>query len=298
MIKINGEEIDINHFPDGTQLLKYDPFKYVEYNISWHYEDDSELLTLIYLVNHIRSNDSRCKIKLNMPYIPNARMDRTKNIEEVFTLKYFVDVINSLNFDKVYVLDPHSDVSVALLNNVKVLSPNSYIEKVLISICDKYQITKNDLVVYFPDAGAYKRYKDIPCLELFEKIYGEKVRDWSTGKIMGLDIVDKDRKILDKPLTNKIILMVDDIISYGGTMYHSAKKINEFNPKTIFAYATHVEPKSFWDEYKGTFRIAFGFDGRAHYPIKQIVEKLYTTNSIYNFDENDFVIPMPINYEL
>lgn len=46
-------------------------------------------------------------------------MDRVKNPDEVFTLKYFCEFINDLKFDVVYVNDPHSDVSMALLNNVK-----------------------------------------------------------------------------------------------------------------------------------------------------------------------------------
>ena len=46
-----------------------------------------------------------------MPYIPNARKDRAHREKDVFTLKYFANIINSLNFDNVYVLNPHSNVS-------------------------------------------------------------------------------------------------------------------------------------------------------------------------------------------
>ena len=42
-----------------------------------------------------------------MPYIPNARQDRVKGPEDVFTLKYFANVINALGFRTVTVLDPH-----------------------------------------------------------------------------------------------------------------------------------------------------------------------------------------------
>ena len=35
--------------------------------------------------------------------------------------------------------------------------------------------------------------------------------------------------------------MIDDIISYGGTMYYSAKKLKELGVGKIYAYATHVE---------------------------------------------------------
>ena len=300
MIKVGDYKIEVKHFPDGTQML-FDcnvnnfPENLGKYVITWNYESDEELITLIYIVSHIRRTCPAAPIHLNMPYIPNARMDRTKNPGEVFTLKYFINIINNLHFDKVFVLDPHSDVSVALLNNVTVINPNDYIAKTIQQIKDDNHIEDDkEIVIYFPDAGAYKRYKDIECLKPYEKIYGQKVRDWNTGKITGLTIVDKDNNIIHGSLENNYVLMIDDIISYGGTMYYSALKINEFNSKKIYTYATHVEPKSFWDIDKGTFIKAFGYHNNDGSKNKPIVTKLYTTNSIYNLNGNDFIIPIPI----
>lgn len=106
---------------------------------------------------------------LSLPYIPNARMDRVKNDDEVFTLKYFCDFINWLGFSSVYVLDAHSDVSTALLNNCVKENPKEYVDKAI------SKIGMRNLVLYFPDAGAAKRYSD-----LFPELpycYGEKKRD-------------------------------------------------------------------------------------------------------------------------
>ncbi len=301
MIKVGDYKIEVKHFPDGTQML-FDcnvnnfPENLGKYVITWNYESDEELITLIYIVNHIRKTWPAAPIHLNMPYIPNARMDRTKNPGEVFTLKYFANIINGLHFGQVFVIDPHSDVSVALLNNVVVINPDDYIAKTIQQIKDNNHIEDDkEIVIYFPDAGAYKRYKDIKCLKPYEKIYGQKVRDWTTGKITGLTIVDKDNNIINGSFENNYVLMIDDIISFGGTMYYSAVKINEFNPKGIYAYATHVEPKSFWDIDKGTFRKTLGYSNNDGSENKQIVTKLYTTNSIYNLDGNGFVIPITIN---
>ena len=131
-------------------------------------------------------------------------------------------------------------------------------------------------------------------LSAYEKIYGQKVREWKSGVIMGLEIVDKDNKVFKKDLHDKTIIMIDDIISYGGTMYYSALKLKEFHPHKVYCYATHVEPDSFWNIEKGTFRKAMGFTNEDGSENEQIVEKLYTTNSIYNLDGNDFVIPIPL----
>ena len=292
MIKVNDIEVKIGKFPDGTPEMLHvdnltiynvtDHHNVPKINFSWHYGDDSELVKLIYLVNHYRSKHGRnAEYNLYMPYIPNARMDRTKNNTEVFTLKWFAKIINSLEFDNVYVLDPHSDVSVALLDNVVKMNVERYIIDTFSEIIKDNP--EKEIVIYFPDAGAYKRYKDMYCVKNNKKIYGEKVRDWNTGEILGLKVVDESgTEITDKDyLKDKIVLMIDDIISYGGTLYYSALKIKDFNPYKIYAYATHVETMSLWDTTgRGIFSTLLK---------DKTVENLFTTNSIYSFEDSEYV---------
>jgi len=284
MILLNGiSEVPFGHFPDGTLMMNNFPVHSIQDRniITWEYSSEEELIVLIYTVNHIRSCKKDAEIVLFMPYIPNARMDRTKHNTEVFTLKYFASIINSLDFDKVRVLDPHSDVSVALLNNVELVDVNNYIAR---AVNDFNNMAANDFVIFFPDAGAFKRYKDIECLEPFEKIYGQKIRDWDTGQIKGLKIVDGNGERLDlynpKPLDGKTVLMIDDIISYGGTFHFSAAELNKLGAKSINAYATHIESGSMWDTKKGVF-------GKDLY--YNLVNHLYTTSSIYRHNDDELI---------
>lgn len=123
-----GDPIKAGQFPDKTQIVKLDnTFLYQQdlykhewpLAITWIYENDAEMATLMYVVRHLQNElGSLSHITLYLPYIPNARMDRTKERYEVFTLKYFCEFINSLNFDRVIVFDPHSDVSVGMLDRV------------------------------------------------------------------------------------------------------------------------------------------------------------------------------------
>lgn len=273
MLWINGQEVKVNHFPDNTQLIKIDTNKLSFYDdsttIRWRYENDEECMTLWYLVNHIRAHkEFNVLINLSLMYIPNARMDRVKSNDEVFTLKYFADFINSLNFNCVYVLDPHSYVSEALINRIYKESLSfDYIWKWLE---ERDGIDLNSVMFYFPDDGAYKRYKD--TFTGNNILYGKKNRDWDTGKILGLTIHDKDgNEIPIYSLENKTILMIDDIISYGGTLAYSADKLHELGASHIYAYGTHTE-NSVLDAEKGTLikRLDNG-----------IVNRLFTTNSLY-----------------
>ena len=94
-------------FPDNTQKIDLDAEATVYgcFLITWsQYESDEELVRLIFITKHLKERFN-AKVYLYMPYIPNARMDRVKSDTEVFTLKYFCEVINSLGFEKVFVLD-------------------------------------------------------------------------------------------------------------------------------------------------------------------------------------------------
>ena len=227
MIKVNGEVIAHGAFPDGTLLIKYDP-NLSEYTgkmyYEWFYEDDAELFTLICLRRHLAKYKTH---KLWMPYIPHARQDRVKNPEDVFTLKYFCEVINSLNFDEVYVRDPHSNVSLALLDRVICDNMGFWFNKCL------QRIDCSNLALFFPDEGAMKRYAsefvDYPYA------FGVKKRDWKGGKIQSLEIIGAEN------IKDKNVLIIDDICSYGGTFYYSAKALKEAGAKDIDLYVTHLE---------------------------------------------------------
>jgi len=251
--------IETNHFSDYTQLLRVPSLDCKKgMRIYWKYESDEECMTLWYLTNHYR-NLGIDPIVLVMLYVPNARMDRVKTDNEVFTLKWFAKFINSLQFDRVDILDPHSNVTPALIDRIKIVDVFPYISRILTKI-------KPD-AIYFPDDGAMKRYKDL--FIKYPIIYGKKVRDWETGEIKSFEIIND---WADYEIKDSTILMVDDIISYGGTLAYSADKLHELGAKEIYAFASHVE-NSIDNPEKGTLlkRLESG-----------IVKKVFTTNSLYS----------------
>lgn len=270
MLKLNEKIVELNHFPDGTLRMDIDVFEYSDYRefyrINWKFENNEELVGLIYLVKHIRRFTKNSSIILYMNYIPNARMDRVKNNNDVFTLKYFSEIINSLNFNDVVVCDPHSSVSEALINNIRISS----IEPLITSILKRIG---KDTIIYFPDNGAAKKYEDL--FKGCKTIYGVKHRDWTTGKIQGLEVITNGIDLKDKT-----ILMFDDIISYGGSMYYGALKLKELGVDIIYAYASHTE-NSILDKEKGTL-IKLLEDGT--------VERLFTTSSLFTGEHEKITV--------
>lgn len=230
MIKVDGVEIKQGYFPDNTLLMKFDPNsdEFVcdrgAIKVEWLYENDAELFSLICVKRHLDRNFTNPHVVLIMPYIPHARMDRVKSDEDVFTLKYFCEVINSLKFDIVWVRDAHSNVSLALLENVCEENIAPYIHKAF----DRAGAE----ALFFPDEGAMKRYSD---KSPYPYTFGMKKRDWKTGNILGLDLVNPEN------IVGKNVLIVDDICSKGGTFYHSAKALKAAGAKSVSLYVTHCE---------------------------------------------------------
>lgn len=262
MIKIDGEEIELGNFPDGTMLLKYEPKPHQKLSyakLTWKYENDREFVALMYLVKHLRAHDIN-DIYLYMPYIPNARQDRVKNSEDVFTLKYFAEFLNSLNLTRVEVLDPHSSVSEALINNLYIYSPGPYIQQVVEKVMPKLRKIHepdSELMMFYPDEGSMKRYSGMIKIPY---AFGIKKRKWETGVIEGLDVAGAVDQIAGKD-----ILIVDDICSRGGTFYHSAKKLKELGANDIYLFVSHCENTILdGDLLKG-----------------DLIKKVYTTDSIF-----------------
>ena len=261
MFRVNGTPILVERYPDGTPRLHIGVSADdsagpgpgpgpAEATLEWLYEKDEEML-LYFITKHLREQCPARELTFIMPYIPHARMDRVRDRREVFTLKYFCEFVNALRFDKVIVRDAHSNVSLALLNNV-VSEPIGSIIKKLVGDLLK---PERD-IVFYPDEGSCKRYAErvgFPCA------FGVKNRDWRTGKITGLDVRG------DLPPSPFDVLIIDDISSYGGTFYHAAKKLKELGAGRIFLYVTHCENAILEGDLIGS----------------GLLERIYTTRSIY-----------------
>lgn len=261
MIKVNGIAIQQNHFPAGELLVKAN-FPGAELmTIEWYYENDAELFTLICIKRYIDEKYPSCFCELKMPYVCHARMDRVKSDEDVFTLKYFCEIINSLHFTTVEVRDAHSNVSLALLNNVYEEPIGDYVREAI--------NRSSAEALFFPDEGAMKRYADL--FKDMPYAFGMKKRDWKTGQIQGLDLVNPEN------IVDKKVLIVDDICSRGSTFYHSAKALHKAGAAEVNLYVTHCE----FTIHEGDLRE------------KGLINQIYTTDSIlrqtYWFDKINFL---------
>lgn len=247
MIKLNNKIIDFKSYNDGTTRVNIPIPQSKNAIIIWLFDKNEEIISIFYLISHLKTY--KCYVKLIVPYLPNSRQDKVKTEEDVFTLKYFCNLLNSLKIDEIETFDVHSSVSPALLNNLTVKSPQALIERIL-------NENKNLLLAYC-DEGGFKRYYNMFNVPY---VFGCKIRNYETQKIEYLQILGNKHL-----LAGRDILIVDDIISRGSTTRMMYIQLKESGAKNIYIYASHVEPTVL--EY-----------GLLDAPD---LKKVYTTNSIW-----------------
>ena len=255
MIWVNGKEIVQDHFAAGELKIKLWPSNKSRIDLIWHYESDAELFT----VACIREYYATQECILYLPYLPSARMDRVKNPEDVFTLKTFANLINSLMFDKVIVWDVHSNVSLALIDRIENVNPMVWIDEAI----QLLGYAKNSITLFFPDEGAQKRYGGM--YPDYKQAFGIKKRNWETGKIEGYMIVGEEH------IKDKYVLIIDDICSYGNTFVKAAEAIRAAGAVDISLFVTHCEDAIIkGDIFKNN-----------------VFENVFTTNSLIRSEETD-----------
>lgn len=166
---------------------------------------------------------------LILPYVPYARQDRVCANGESFSLKVFTDLLNSLKFSEVTILDPHSDVTPALINNVKVVSQLNIISRTHFN----ERLCKPNIVFCSPDAGANKKTSELAKYFQHEGfIRADKLRDLTNGNI-------KETIVYADDLTGKTVVIADDLIDAGGTFIGLTKELKKKKADKVILYVTH-----------------------------------------------------------
>jgi ribose-phosphate pyrophosphokinase len=264
MIKLNDIELEFITFPNGEtkvngeqihKLIKTTLIRANDY-VTLKYEDDKDLIRLMFVKKYL--DEINIHVNLKILYMPYSRMDRVEG-QSVFTLKYVSQFINSLNFAKVDIFEPHSDVTCALVDkNKSIYSTIDLLPRVIKET--NFDIEKD--YIYFPDNGAEKRYSK--NIKFKNQLVGIKHRNFETGKIERLQVVGDIKEKGFKAI------IIDDLCSYGGTFIMGAEKLRELGATEIYLLVTHCEESIYKGEILKT----------------DLIDKVFTTDSILKETNN------------
>ena len=225
MITVNGVRIEPTVFPDGTSQVWKLPNSFVTDIrtpvIDWTYSNDAEIFSIAQL--KLLFDSVRRTPELFINYLPYGRQDKSISNSGTFGLHAFAKLLNTLEFRRVVILDPHSD-EYKLINNAEAHYPTDTVE-------DLHRDLKIDMVVY-PDTGALRKYSS---LYEFPSISARKKRNESNGDILStvFDEVDVEK------LKGKRVLIVDDICDGGATFIGISKLLQEAESSFIALFVTY-----------------------------------------------------------
>lgn len=266
MILINETEITKSYFSNTEVRLKeFDCGGYIVVELKYETENESykvndDLMCLYFVKQELdRLNKKANLVLYSMPY---QRMDH-KSGTDIHTLPYVAKFINDLNFTEVIVIEPHSDKTVEYLaDNATMIYP---VPRMLRWITNDNELchieNKDDIYVIFPDAGAFRRYRDE--LEGYNICVFTKKRDHETNQIV------KHELSIGQITRGSICFILDDICSSGQTLLDVAYYAKMAGASKVYVVVAHCENRA--------------LEGELLKPYSP-VDMMYTTTSMISCD--------------
>jgi ribose-phosphate pyrophosphokinase len=228
-IKANLVKSEIKVFPDGenkiTLIGKISKKKSVVVQ-SMYPPVDTNLVQILSLIMKAKENSS--EVVVVIPYMGYARQDREFLPGEIVTMKVLGKLFKAAGASKIIVMDIHSSIG---LKHFSIKTKNVTAIPDLVGFFKKLSL-KNPLVVS-PDQGGKERAKEFAKEFNLDYIALEKTRDRKTGKV----------KIKTKNLEeveNRDLILVDDIISTGGSIIKATQFLKKQKCKRIYVTCTHA----------------------------------------------------------
>lgn len=247
-------------FNDNTPHIEFKEIENLEIDkvlISTRIKDPHWYVRLAMTVQILRHINADVFIYVLIPHFPGGRQDRRNHDGDPLTVKLYADLLNNLKLTKVLLFDPHSPVTEAVVNNALVDSNIDLFETAILDIKRRWNDYGYDYVYVCPDAGAQKKFSQLPIGAQDKVVYCTKYRDTDTGKLSNFKMDEQD-------LTDCACIIVDDICDGGGTFVQIAKLLLEHNAAAVILIVSH------------------GIFSKGFKPFHGYIKEIHTTDSFYN----------------
>lgn len=225
-----------NKFNGGEPHIKIQElnFTFTDVMITSRVTNMDEFILIPLAVDALRATYQINRLFLFIPYFPGSRQDRRMVNGEPLTSKVFAEIINGCEFDIVYIMDNHSDVISAVLNNCVDINNHKFV----ISCLRKIHTKNNEKSPYLisPDAGAQKKIYKLSAflnkINPIEIVKCDKERDVTNGNLSGFTVYADD-------LERRSCVICDDIADGGGTFLGLANELKKKNAGDLYLIVTH-----------------------------------------------------------
>ena len=211
---------EIKKFPDGEIYVRVPEIREDVILIQTTYPND-KLIELFLLQDALKEMAVK-RIITVVPYFGYSRQDKVFNPGEAISARAMAKHI-ALNSDAVISVDLHASSILSWFN-----IPSAHLHAT--EPISDYLLSKDVEVVISPDKGGYERAKLVAERMGAEFDYLEKIR------LSGTEVVIKPKNL---DIEGKIVGIVDDIISTGGTIARASEQLRTQGAKKIYAVCTH-----------------------------------------------------------
>ena len=226
-LKAKYVDVDTRTFPDGESKItfRHNLKKSVVLIVQSTYPPvDTNLLQILSIISEVKKISS--KIYAIMPYMGYARQDRQFLNGEIATMSVVAKMLQAAGAKKAIVVDIHSKTA---LRHFKIPTENVSAIPELAKYLKKLKL-KNPIVVS-PDTGGSLRAKKFADILKSDFITLKKSRNRKTGKV-SIQSTKAD-------VNGKDLIIVDDIISTGGSIVKATQFLKKQKCKRVFVVCTH-----------------------------------------------------------
>lgn len=234
-VSVSDIQYTLRHFPDGQphiKLLLHDALDGAV-NLYTRMSNPDDFLLALYATQALRDSGAT-DVSLFISYLTTARMDRNLSFGEAFSLKVTAHLINCMEYRKVCIFDPHSAVTMELIERGIAISNEQFAADVLKDFLEKNtSVQVENVVLVAPDKGAVQKISRVAAfMGNIQVITSQKVRDAESGKLLHFEVHAND-------LTGKTCLILDDILDSGGTFTGVADILKQKGATGIIAAVSH-----------------------------------------------------------
>lgn len=192
---------------------------------------NDKLCRLLFFVATLREHGA-ARITALIPYLAYARKDRQTKARDPVTSKYMAQLLESMGLDRVVTLEVHNVVAFQNAFRIEALHLDT---RSLFAAHVRDTLGQTRLVVASPDPGGIKRAQLFR--ETLEKLLHRDVGSAFLEKRRSAGVVSGTQ--LAGEVDGATVLILDDLISTGGTMRRAAEACRERGAASVVAYAAH-----------------------------------------------------------
>jgi ribose-phosphate pyrophosphokinase len=230
-------KMDLKKFPDGERYIRVIggvEGKTVNVVQSMYQQPDDYLLEYFLIVDNLKDLGAS-KVRGIIPYFAYARQDGRFNPGEAFSLKTVASLIETVGTDEVYTIDLHLHRIESVSKVFKIPSTNITVVPDLARYFKQNIKLKNPVVVG-PDEEA-EQWAKVAAKELgadYDVLEKHRVSASEDKKFGEVDIMPRELS-----MKGRDVLIIDDIISTGGTIVKAMDILKKNGANKIYVATSH-----------------------------------------------------------